>query len=629
MAESKGFSGQNTTLPKLRIIIMGFFLGCIIIIYSFYLFSLQIIHGGEYQKKATEVARRVEHIPAQRGEIYDRNFDVPLVMNIPSFAVDIIPAEVNRDERNSLYMRLAQVLEITPPQIERKIPPAYYHLYEPIEIKDSVDYETIVYLAEHINEFPGVTWHNKPIRSYLETGSISHILGYVGNITIEDLQVLYNQGYQRNATIGKAGIEKQYDTYLRGEEGKSFHTVDVKGRSIDVSDLDDIPPTNGMKLVLTIDREIQTLCEKAIGERMGSVVVLKPSTGEILAMVSYPWYDPNEFYTDRRARVFTELSLDTRFPFLNRAIQSSYAPASTFKIIMTAAVIEEEVFPLDKTINCDGELWYGDRTFHCHKTSGHGELNLGQGLAESCNVFFYTIGSEYLGIERIADYSRRFGFGEITGFDLPGEIGGIVASPVWKENAYNSRWLGGDTLNTSIGQGYMNVTPLQVANMIALVVNEGRIYKPHLLKEVRDPVTGGIVERFDPQIIIESSIRKETFETLQDYMRGVITDGTARWVITTQAVEIAGKTGTGEVGLEDQWSSWFAAYAPYGSDDPDDQVVVVVKIDGSNTWEWWAPKAADMIFQGIFADQNYEEVIEEFQNRWYIRELAEREEAEE
>ena len=624
MAESKGFSGKNPEIPKNRILFMGILFGSIIFIYSIFLYSLQIIHGGEYQEKATEVARREESLPAQRGEIYDRNFDVPLVMNIPSFAVDIIPADVDDEERDELYNRLSVVLGITKQNIENKIPPAYYHLFEPIEIKDSVDYETIVYIAEHLDDFEGVSWHNKPIRSYLETGSISHILGYVGNITVEDLQILYNQGYERNATIGKAGIEKQYDTLLRGEAGQSFHTVDVKGRSIDIENQNDVPPKNGMKLVLTIDRELQLLCEKALGERMGSVVALAPATGEILAMVSYPWYDPNEFYTDRRAQVFNELSLDNRFPFLNRSIQSSYAPASTFKLIMTTSVIEEEVFPLDKTVNCEGELWYGDRIFHCHKHSGHGELNLASGLAESCNVFFYTMGSEYLGIERIADYSRRFGFGELTGIDLPGEISGVVASPQWKESTFNSKWVGGDTLNTSIGQGYMSVTPLQVANMISLIVNEGRIYKPHILKEVREPVTGAILEKIEPQILHESSIRKETFHLVQDYMRGVITEGTARWVITTQAVQIAGKTGTGEVGLENQWSSWFAAYAPYDSEDPEDQIVLIVKIDGSNTWEWWAPKAADMIFQGIFAHQTYEEVLEEFHNRWYIRELRER-----
>jgi penicillin-binding protein 2 len=337
-------------------------------------------------------------------------------------------------------------------------------------------------------------------------------------------------------------------------------------------------------------------------------------------MVSYPWFNPNDFYTNRRTVVFDELSLDKRFPFLNRAIQSSYAPASTFKVIMSTAVIEEEVFPLTQTVDCEGEIWYGDRTFKCHVAAGHGPLNLAQGLAESCNVFFYTMGTEYLGIERIIDYARRFGYGDVSGIDLPGEIRGFVPSPTWKLQTYNSRWVGGDTVNASIGQGYMSVTPLQVANAIAMIVNGGHIYRPHILKEVRDPVTGSLIESIDPEILYDSAIREETFDLMSDYLRGVITDGAARWVITTQATEVAGKTGTGEVGFEDRWSSWFAAYAPYNSTDPDDEVVVVVNIEGTNEWEWWAPKAADMIFQGIFANQTYEEVREEFKNRWYLKE---------
>ena len=620
MAESKGFSSQNNGQVKGKLIILAVFFSLFIMIYAGYLFSLQIIHGGEYRQKATAVAQRASVIPAQRGEIYDRHFDVPLVMNIPSFAVLITPALVPRDERESLYSRLAEVLETSPDEIRNRIPPSTYHLYESLEVKDSVEFDTITYLAEHIASFPGVTWTNKPIRSYLETGSIAHLLGFVGNISSEDLQVLYNQGYQRNSTIGKAGIERQYDSILRGTDGRSFRTVDVKGRRIDASAIDDIPPENGKKLILTLDRHIQTLAEKALGDRMGSVVVLQPGTGEILAMVSYPWFNPNEFYTNRRTEVFNNLSLDKRFPFLNRAIQSSYAPASTFKVIMTTAVIEEEVFPLNQTVNCEGEIWYGDRTFKCHVAAGHGPLNLAQGLAESCNVFFYTMGTEYLGIERIIDYSRRFGFGDVSGIDLPGEIRGFVPSPSWKLQTYNSRWVGGDTVNTSIGQGYMSVTPLQVANAFAMIVNGGHIYRPHILKEVRDPVTGLLLETIEPEILHDSAIREETFSLMRDYLRGVITDGTARWVITTRATEVAGKTGTGEVGFEDRWSSWFAAYAPYNSQDPAEEVVVVVNIEGTNEWEWWAPKAADMIFQGIFAKQTYEEVREEFKNRWYLKE---------
>ena len=617
---------QKYEIPKARI----FFMMLIIIVsiagYAVYLGSMQIVNFGEYQKRAKEVASRRAVILAQRGEIYDRNEDYPVVMNIPSFALYAVPGDMTEEQKEKLIVNCSKYLGIDEDDIRKKIPVKSDGSFLPVEIKDAVQYESITFIAEHLEEFPGISWQSKPIRGYPEYGSISHILGYVGHITSEDLQILYNKGYDRNSTIGKSGIEKQYDMLLRGTDGSRMRTVDVKGRRIE-GDSQIVPPENGSNLVLTIDRNIQKLCEQALGERIGSVVVMKPATGEILAMVSYPYFDPNLFYTDRSKAEYTRLSLDSRFPFINRAIQSSYAPASTFKVIMTAAVLEEEVFPLDKKINCTGAYELGDRSFNCHKLSGHGPLNLAEGLAESCNVFFYTMGTEYLGIDKIADYSHRLGFGEPTGIDLPGEIKGLVPTPAWKEEVYHSIWVGGDTANVSIGQGAMNVTPLQMASAISMIVNEGVAYKPHILKKVINSSTGEVINEVEPEVLRRSNIRKETFRTLKDYMRGVITDGTARYVITTKAVEVAGKTGTGQAGYEDQWDSWFAAFAPYQTDDPDEQIVLVVNVEAANEWEWWAPKASDMIMQGIFADQNFEEVLEEFDRKWYIREWRARQEA--
>jgi len=623
--DERGFFSKDSASKKKRLYALIVVIIASFTVYAVYLFGLQIVNGVEYQNRARQVARRIVTIPAQRGEIYDRHYDVPLVMNIPSFAVDVIPAEVPEGEMPVLIEKLAEVLSISTESIRQKIQPQYYHLYQPIEILSGVSFDTITVIAERIEEYPGVTWRNKPIRSYLESGSIAHVIGYVGNITSEDLQVLYNKGYDRNAVIGRAGIEKEYDLTLRGEDGVSYRTVDVKGKSIASEVSEEVPPETGKNLVLTIDRHIQTLCEKALGERIGSVVVLKPATGEVLALVSYPWYDPNIFNERTESDEYRELSLDPRFPFLNRAIQSTYPPASTFKIIMTTAVLEEEVFDPEDTVTCEGKMKLGDRVFHCHVKSGHGALNLAEGLAQSCNVFFYTMGIEYLGVEKIVDFSRRYGLGQLTGIDLPGETRGLVPSPQWKEEVYNSPWLGGDTMNMSIGQGYLSVTPLQMANAVAMIVNEGVNYRPYIVKEIRDSTTGEVIEKTEPTVLHRSSIRKETFQKLKDYMRGVITEGTARYVISTDAVKVAGKTGTGEAGYEESWNSWFVAFAPYDAEDPDDQIVVVVQIEPVNKWEWWAPKAADMIFQGIFAGQTYEEVTEEFKNVWYLRALREEE----
>ena len=602
---------------KSRVIILVLLFSVSVIFYSGFLFSLQIVKGTEYKKKAEQVAMRVIPLPAQRGEIYDRNYDVPLVLNIDSFAVDIVPGELNDEQLDRVIRNLSEAIDMPELEIREQIPSEYRYLHQPVEIKGGISFDTITYLAEHIDRFPGLTWHKKSIRSYTETGSISHVLGYVGDITREELQVLYNKGYNMRSVLGKIGIEKQYDSLLRGVEGKRYSTVDVAGRSIQGQE-EEVPPKLGTNIVLTIDRNIQKLCEKALGERIGSVLVLRPHNGEVLAMVSYPWYDPNLFYTERGTEKFRELSLDSSYPFLNRTIQSSYSPASMFKIVMTTAAVDEEAIPLDKKVVCEGKMHYGDRIFHCHKKSGHGPLALFDGLAQSCNVFFWTLGTEYLGVNKIVDYSKRYGFGELTGIDIPGEVPGLVPSPKWKESTYNSNWLGGDTMNISIGQGYLSVTPMQVANMMAMVVNEGTVYKPHLLKELRDPISGELIEETEPEVLQKSSIRKSTFEQVKQAMRGVITDGTAQVVIDTEAVDIAGKTGTGQAGLEDRWNSWFTAYGPYNAADPRDKVVVVVMVEAANEWEWWAPKAANIVFQGIFADQTYEEVVDTLDN-WYLQ----------
>ena len=610
-------SRRPTAISRSRGYIFASIVGVLVFVYVAKLFSLQIVRGYEFQNRATQVAQRVVPIPAQRGEIFDRNADVPIVLNIDSFAVDVIPAEMALADDPEVKDRLSALLGISRSEIDDLITPARSHLFQPIEIADKVPQATIFFIAENIDKFAGVTWHNKPIRSYLESGSISHALGYVNDITTEELQVLYNRGYSSGDVIGKRGIERTYDKLLRGSDGAQYRTVDVTGRRIEAPDERLIAPENGNDIVLTIDREIQELAEKALGERIGSVVVLKPATGEILAMVSYPWFDPNIFYRDDGGGQFRALSLDSRFPFLNRAIQSTYAPASTFKLLMTTALLEEEAVDPETTVECNGFVEVGDRTFRCWLSHGHGEVNMWQALAESCNVYFGTVGMEHLGIERISDYMRRFGVGERTGIDVPNEVSGLAPTPQWKELSRGQRWVGGDTFNTSIGQGFTLVTPRQLANLVAMIANNGVVYRPHILSEVRDSETGEVIEKIEPRILRQSTIDANTFARVQDAMRNVVTEGTANVVLTTRATAVAGKTGTGEVGLEEQWNSWFIAFAPYGGAS-EDMVVVAVLVEAANVWEWWAPKAANIIFQGIFADQTFDEAVDELNVHWYF-----------
>jgi penicillin-binding protein 2 len=278
---------------------------------------------------------------------------------------------------------------------------------------------------------------------------------------------------------------------------------------------------------------------------------------------------------------------------------------------MTTGILAEDAFPTDQTVDCPGEINYGDRLWRCHiRRPGHGRLNLHNAMAQSCDIFYWVVGRDYLGIEQIVSYARDYGYGESSGIDLPGEISGFIPTPQWKDRRLHERWLGGDTMNTSIGQGYTLVTPLQMADMAAMVVNDGVIYKPHLLKEVRDPQTGAVERSVQPEILHESSTDKAVFDRVKEDMRGVISDGTARFPLNIKAVEIAGKTGTGEVGLQDKWHSWFTSYAPYITDNPEERVVVTVLVEAANDWEWWATYCSAIIYQGIFANQTYEEAIE-------------------
>lgn len=596
---------------EMRIIVLRVLFIAVFVLYAARLFGMQVVRGEVYRARAQSIARQTVTIPAQRGEIFDRNFDQPLVFNANSFAVSITPAEVPRGEMQELINRLSGILGLQPAQIQRRLPPALARLYQPVEVAANISFNTITVLAEQSSSLPGVSWQSRPVRYYPNIGSLSHIIGYVGSISMEELTVLFNLGYHQGDIIGRSGIERQYDQLLRGREGRETRIVDARGRIIADGDTR-IAPEMGRNLVLTIDRHIQTLAERALGNRIGSVVVLRPSTGEVLAMVSYPWYDPNVFNHPDMEAQFQALLNDPNRPLINRAIQSAYPPASSFKIAMTAANLAERSFSPHLTIECRGEIRIGDRIFRCHvRFPGHGRLNLQQALAQSCNIFYAVMARDHLGIDNLVHHTRQFGFGALTGIDLPGEVAGFVSYPQWKERRFNERWMAGDTINMSIGQGYTLVTPLQMANMVAMVVNDGVIYRPHILREVRDPRTGAVEKTVTPTVLHTSDVSPEVFAQVRRDMRTVITEGTARYPLGLRAVEIAGKTGTAEVtGFDDSWHSWFAAYAPYQTSNPDERIVVSVIVEAANGWEWWAPFASAAIFQGIFANQTFEQAAQ-------------------
>ena len=592
-----------------RLRLFSIFVFFILIAYTYKLFSMQIIHGDQFKQKSQNISKRTTVIPAQRGEIFDREANTPMVLNIDSFAVDIVPGEVPRQEFDTVINRLSSILKIPVSQIEKKLPVSVRRDFRSIQIKSHVDYSTVVQVAESIDSLPGVSWHSKPVRNYVDTRSFSHIIGYVGDITTDELTRFYNKGYTSNSIIGKAGIEKQYDEILRGTDGVEYRTVDAKGRYIENTTVV-TPPKMGNNLVLTIDKRIQKLAEDALGPRIGAAVVLKPTTGEVLAMVSYPFFDQNIFGKEISSSLAKELFENPDKPLLNRAVDAAYPPASTFKVIMNTAILNEKAFPPETTVPCLGEIEYGNRVFRCHiRKPGHGKLALNEALAKSCDIYYWTVCRDYLGVEKIVDYAKRFGLGQSTEIDLPSQSDGFVPSPRWKERRFHEKWLNGDTMNMSIGQGFTLASPLQVANMACMVINNGVIYKPHLLKEIRDPSSGEVIKTVQPEILHKENIGKEVFEQVRQAMNLVTIQGEARYPMKNPMFRFAGKTGTAEVGLHDRWHSWMVAYGPYDA-PPKDIIVVSVIVEAVNEWEWWAPYAANIILHGTLANQTYDETID-------------------
>lgn len=606
------FGGERGGAEKnLKLVFISAILTVSFAVYFYRLFTLQVIQGSEYRTKSKTISSQISVIPAQRGEIFDRNANLPMVINTDSFAVELTPGEIPKGRYDTVAAKLAALLGISKFDIDKKIPAASRREFSAFTIRSNVPFSVISNIAENRTDLPGVSWISKPIRNYVETGSIAHVIGYVGDITQDEMNVMYNKGYTRSSVVGKTGIEKQYDFLLQGTPGRVSRTVDVRGRILSDTPVIE-PPKMGKNLVLTIDTTIQRLAEKTLGNRVGAIVVLRPSDGEVLAMVSYPYFDPNIFNTEEASRYFRKLTADAkRLPLVNRAVNAVYPPASTFKIIMSTAMLQENVFPAAKKIECEGKLLYGGRTFHCHiHEPGHGWLNMKNALAQSCDIYYWALGRDFLGISKIAAYSRKFGLGQSAQIDLPSQQTGFVPTAEWKERRYHERWLGGDTMSCSIGQGYMLATPLQLADMTAMVANSGVIYKPHLLKEVRDPVSDEVIQKIERETLFKADIDPAVWKEVQEAMRYTIAFGTPQYPMHNRIVKAAGKTGTAEVApYKTSWHSWMVAYAPYDA-PPEKQVVVAAVIEACNPWEWWAPYATNIILQGIFAGQTYEEAVD-------------------
>lgn len=437
-------------------------------------------------------------------------------------------------------------------------------------------------IEAHQEDLPGTIIEPEHRRHYPYDGLASHQLGYIGKVS----QAQRKQEQQDIGLLtGQGGLEKIYDKYLRGFAGRRMIQVNAAGRK--VKDLGIEEPKPGTDVYLTIDLDVQKAAEEGLGDRAGAVVAMDPNTGEILALASHPNFDPNLFPRGILPKDWVRLMNDPSHPLYNRAIQSVYPPGSTFKIIVSLAGLESGVIKLDDKVTCRGFLTSGRHSFRCWKKGGHGPISFHQALVESCDVYFYTMG-ERIGWDRVAEYAKKLGYGNLTGIPLPDEKPGLIPTTEWKKKRTGEAWYAGDTYINSIGQGFVLVSPIQACQLMCAVANGGYFYRPMLLKQARNRETGAI-KTFSPERMRRITLDASALEEVRRALAGVVNepDGTAHGARTPLAV-VAGKTGTAQVIAQKvpgrklsestQDHGWFISYAP--ADDPRIAVAVLVEHGG-------------------------------------------------
>jgi len=542
-----------------------------------------MIKGEEFKERAVENCIRSLVEDAPRGRVYDRQEKL-LVTNRPAVVVSIIPAEV--DDLEVLSERLSGIIGISPEKISQTVKNYRENPFKPVKILDDCKTNKIVEIEERKDELKGVVLEVKPRRDYLYNDFAAHSLGYVGEIDKEELQQFGNPKFQGGDIIGKAGLEKYYDDILRGEKGGKEVEVDASGQ--EVATLLYQKPVPGEDLVLTIDKDLQLYGENLLFGKKGSIIISDPNTGEILALVNRPSFNPNIFANGISSSNWQRLSTDADYPLTNRSVQGVYSPGSIFKVVTAIAALEEGVTDRKRKVYCSGSFELAGQIFTCWKEGGHGSLSIVDAIAHSCNVYFYTMGKD-LGIERFNKYMQKFGLGEKTGIDLPAEAVGTIPSAQWKEREFKEIWFPGDTINLSIGQGYLLLTPLQVHNIITAITGEGEIYKLHLAKKVIS-ADGKTVKEIKPEIYRKLNFSPDTFKIVKEGLRQTILKGTG-WRANIKGLAVAGKTGTAQ-NPQGETHAWFIGFAPY--ENPEVCITVFLE-NGGEGGEAAAPIARAML----------------------------------
>ncbi len=553
------------------LIVISFFFGFLFI----RLFYLQVVQGANMRTIAEANRTSLLFERAPRGLILDRSGQV-LASNRQTFLILFTPLELNKDILAKVIRRLANILNVKEEDLERKLAPAIKHS-SMVRLLDRASRATAFALEEQKPNLPGVSVVTEMQRSYPNGALAAHLLGYLSQVNAGELQELRQEGYQADWLIGKMGLEKIYDRILRGEYGGMRIEVDASGRSVKI--LDRKKAVSGYQIKTTLDLKIQKAAEDALAEtkKPGAVVAMDPKTGEVLAFVSAPSFDPNVFLYTRGELADQEGpgSLVTRedLPLFNRATQGMFPPGSIFKIIVAAAAIEsKKVSPAD-TYFCPGYFALGGpggKKISCWKKTGHGTVNFSEAILNSCNVYFCHVGLK-LGPDLIERLSKKFGLGAPTGLGLAGEKSGYIPGRgMFKKG--NRHWYDGDTANMSIGQGTVLFTPIQAALMISVMASHGKIYQPQIIKEIRTP-EGELYEEFNPKLVGEVDLADSTWSFLDQALARVVGEGTAQGA-KIPGITVGAKTGTAQ-NPQGKDHAWFVAYAPV--EDPKIAVAVFVE----------------------------------------------------
>ena len=542
------------------------------------LFYLQVGRGGYYAGLSGESRLSLQAVPSIRGLIYDRA-GRPLAGNIASRVVTVTPADLPFAERERVVGRLSQLLGLAESEIIVALDRNAGLRFDPVRLATDVPLDVARIISEESRTLPGVAVTVEERRTYAYGPLVSHLLGYTGSVTPDDLARLAGEGYQPTDRLGKAGVEATFEQALRGSYGLEQLERDASGRVVRRTQLLQ-PAQDGNSLELTIDVTVQQNAEKAlrwamdlVGLQRGVVLVMNPQTGEILAMVSLPAYDNNVFAAGISAVDYQALLEDPARPLTNFAISEQYAPGSTYKLVTGAGALADGLIRDTTLIDSKPYLSIGTYRYWEWNRRGWGPLDIYDGFGHSSDTYFYQLAG-MLGIDRLGHWAHEFGFGERSGVDLPNEARGIVPTNDWKRRVFNQPIYPGETYQAGIGQGYDAATPLQLLNAYAALSNGGKLLKPQVVRRVIAP-DGSVVEEFEPELIRELDIDADVLRTMRVAARRVVTIRHTYNLVELPIV-VAGKSGTAEFGIRDEqgrlpFHSWFAAFVPkFTEDEPGD-----------------------------------------------------------